>query len=375
VDGVGIGPGGGWVPDEPGHRSVVEGRLVLRVRPARVVRGVVLASDGTPLVGSRIWVFTDGGRTAPRAWAESGEEGAFELHLARSAREIEVVAMVPSGPPGSDVAAEGFVDVAEVPDPLVLRFEPGAVVEGRVVDERGDPVQGATIHAASADRVPLWDRVGETGADGRFRIGGLPRGATWVQAWPTRADLGTSDPTRVLAPTAEAQVTCPDAWPLQGRILAKDPSEFRVLWIRRAPHARERTPSALVQPGPDGTFVIQRATGGDTLLYAYRAAGDLYAWIERPRAQDGEILVRPVAGGRIAGRFVDGRGEGVRVTYAPEWSGPNRALEAAHDGTFTLPCLPPGRYDLRIQDDPAPPRLAPGGPFETGSHDLVIVVR
>jgi hypothetical protein len=55
------------------------------------------------------------------------------------------------------------------PAELALKENPKAVVEGRVVDVRGNPVAGLRVDAIPRAEIP-WSAPGQTGPDGRFRL-------------------------------------------------------------------------------------------------------------------------------------------------------------------------------------------------------------
>ncbi|MCK5943083.1 MAG: carboxypeptidase regulatory-like domain-containing protein, partial [Planctomycetes bacterium] len=106
------------------------------------------------------------------------------------------IALRDGGPKGLLVRAPGHgFEVATIPDdldvaePLVVELGPEAIVQGRVVDENGDPVVGVAVRAlpdgnasGSGGRISaFWPR---TDKDGRYRIRGLRPGAYDVQAYP-----------------------------------------------------------------------------------------------------------------------------------------------------------------------------------------------
>ncbi len=67
-------------------------------------------------------------------------------------------------------------------DDLVIRLELGGRLAGRVLGANGTPAAGARVQAASYDPRGARVRRAHSDADGRFEIGGLPRGQVQVLA-------------------------------------------------------------------------------------------------------------------------------------------------------------------------------------------------
>jgi protocatechuate 3,4-dioxygenase beta subunit len=182
----------------------------------RVLRGRVLDEAGAPVAGARVLVVHEElVRSRPQgspgiAETATASDGSFKFEqmvAGRVALALSAAGHAPLRKEGVELPQEGgVIDLGE----LVL--EPEAVVEGRVVDPEGAPVEGARVVARAAP-VPMTlrpssiDLIGDekpvaTGADGRFRIGGLP-GERMVRLEVQKEGFAAASIRGVRAPTEE----------------------------------------------------------------------------------------------------------------------------------------------------------------------------
>ncbi len=157
--------------------------IVVRLAHGARLRGRVVNDADEPLVEAEVSVFDESGVWRTRADAE----GRYELALPPGTRNVHVV---PRG--AVETGASAYVRTTRrrvVIDParptvLDVRLARGGAVAGRVVDAAGRPLPDVVVRASPSHR-HLKSRDGEyqssdvrhaiTGADGRFRIGGLFR--------------------------------------------------------------------------------------------------------------------------------------------------------------------------------------------------------
>ncbi|MEM7588235.1 MAG: carboxypeptidase-like regulatory domain-containing protein, partial [Acidobacteriota bacterium] len=169
----------GFVPLQIRLTPPIEDPVRLRMVRAVRVTGRLVNADGVPVLDGRVRIETGStSRTRPLAAA-----GGFELELppdtpARlvffSPATIELQTSIPASAPG------------EIRDLGDLKASPGLSVTGRLVSADAQPVTGARIWAprGGAERALLsWVQAdaieGYSGADGAFRLTGLPaRSAT-----------------------------------------------------------------------------------------------------------------------------------------------------------------------------------------------------
>jgi hypothetical protein len=102
--------------------------------------------------------------------------GRFRLDVAE-AGDLTVVAVASGFVPGTHVVAD--VSPGTTTPNIEIYLEPGAVVEGTVVDAAGQPVPDALIFAAPFDLPPPPDAAGHSGPDGGFRLDSLSL-TTWL---------------------------------------------------------------------------------------------------------------------------------------------------------------------------------------------------
>ncbi len=151
--------------------------LRLTLTRGATAAGRLTTGEGEPIAGGTVALRPDpgGGRlisSRGKAHREviAGADGRFEVHhlapgayqlTARAADRVpaRLTVEVPAGTPRVDVGT--------------VRLDPGAVLEGRVLDERGRPLAGAAVFLVGE---PGGQQPVETGADGAFRIADLEPG-------------------------------------------------------------------------------------------------------------------------------------------------------------------------------------------------------
>ena len=195
----------------PGHANKVlvttpaDERLVIELTTAETLRGEVWANRREAIDGAEITLVTESSTRRVR----SNKDGAF------------VIGDLAAGPARLRFRARGRVPVVkdvtiadrggrgETTIPRVELAEEG-VVEGVVVDERGDPIPGARV---AKDAVPTY--LPQTGglqgmaaadARGRFHLGELPEGSTTLEAYAPDVGRGRATGVRVIAGRTETGV-------------------------------------------------------------------------------------------------------------------------------------------------------------------------
>jgi RNA polymerase sigma factor (sigma-70 family) len=168
-------------PDEPEARPL--GRLPEwvnerpRTGPGRTFR-LQVVDDATgkpvPFANVRLWVAL---RTDD--WRTTDADGRLDILHSTGPADTRI---------GVDVWGDGFAmqrhnwgDHGEpIPDGDTVRLQPGEALSGRVTDEQGNPVPGATVYLWSHNykrKDPhelLFDLRATTGPDGRWRTAGAP---------------------------------------------------------------------------------------------------------------------------------------------------------------------------------------------------------
>jgi len=283
------------------------------------------------------------------------------------------------------VAADGYVSEGPLrqgaSDPsMTVRLERASAVEGRVVDERGVPVEAALVRAFGEGQVrgaslgatdslgvtsgpvpPIsagpsgglaYVRQAETGRDGRFRLGELRPGPyrlvashddfapTESELLPLRAEAAQDDIELVLRPGAE----------LAGRVVDErgDGLEGIPVELRSGAGGLPRMSVTAM----DGSFSF-RGVRGEVSVTALPY--DLPGVRETVAMGDDDLLTVELLVSStlytLRGRVVDERGFGVGgalVSVSSKSAGTHvrRSAKSDPDGTFSVPALPEPPFEL-----------------------------
>ena len=262
-----------WVA-EPRRGLTVEAGdqafVTLALTEGVTLSGIVVDStDGTPLREAEVAVAASTLETAPRR-ARTDDEGRFEV---RGLLET---------PHRVSAAREGFVPARDLEwepgRPLRIALDPGAVLAGVVIDEERRPIEGARIEvggdASDAQPIAMGPELAGAGALTASLEGSLP-GALEVVPGPV--------PT---IPAASEVVDALPSLPTAAGFYSDASGRFRVSGIAA------------------GRVQLVASRRG----YATSSTGRLF--LAPGQLREGVELVLPPSG-TLAGRVVDGRGDGV----------------------------------------------------------------
>ncbi|HWE38128.1 MAG TPA: carboxypeptidase-like regulatory domain-containing protein [Isosphaeraceae bacterium] len=204
--------------------------VAVEVKAARAVRveGVVRAKGaGTPIAGAQVNLFVVGRQGMPSYTTDA--EGRFHA-LALPGKASVHVSNVPDGYVSSLGLSRNAVEIAEGVDRLALEpfeVEPGATVAGTVVDDRGEPVAGATVRGdweySDQRGGVVWSTTATSDANGRFVLRGIVDGVD-VEVSARARDLATVGTVTAKAGSGRAvalKLGRADLFAVKGRVVGR----------------------------------------------------------------------------------------------------------------------------------------------------------
>jgi Carboxypeptidase regulatory-like domain/PDZ domain len=319
--------------------------------PVPVVHGRILGADGNPVNGATVRAIAPSPSYVVYADTRSDAAGGFSFaHLGSERVRLE-----------ADHDADGSVTSAELhviegQSTEVTLVLATASVRGTVVDSADHAVAGAVL---SVEGVP-WAVGGATSdADGAFRLGCVPDGATSLVALARGYETArVSLPRRDEPVELVVRVRLVAGSPVQGDVHDPDGHPVRARVV-----ACEGQPSeAGVTSAEDGTFELPPSTIGCGAVARHDEYGssDAVTLVEGRRA---ELSLR--AGGAIEGLVVDEKGAAVdSFTVGIEsfagaqgrgTRGPSPRKVDDPRGAFRIEKLAPGSYVLTAGTPSRPP--------------------
>ena len=298
-----------------------------------------------------------------------------------------------------------------------LRMQPGAAIEGRILNDAGDPAVNVQVSAVrmaydATGRKPTAVRQVRTDDLGRFRVHTLPPGEYFVDAAPdalavaTAAPMGANpsvlarnyfpgttrlDEARVVVVTAGQSVTNVDfgltrvaVASLRGQVLnaAGQPAKGASVRLQRVggPVGEVRGGG----PAGENTFIFQAVPPGEYwLMGTWRATPTADPEFSASRIVVGgesmpnltvQTAAVPALRGRIEGGTIPPGVQVIAYETSYEWPAPqlDRAFSwlasVAPDGTFAFPFLPGPRL-LRLVGVDVPPAITKIRVMETDVTD------
>lgn len=340
------------------------GGVEVVLAPAGVLAGTVVDERGEGVADVRIEA-----RSERDPWPTivfTDASGAFSI----PATGDTVVRAVPMDRAPSEVR---LAVASGVRRDTTLTLDPaGLVLSGRVVDERGFPIESAQLRIEALRPGSPILRTAFSREDGTFELASVPSPPLRITVEHGSYAMGTSlDVTSLaeteihLEPALHASGAITDAWsgePIPGA---------RVFLVSDAlpPVVRETTAR------DDGGFALPRLRAGS---YAMRIEAPGYVSVEREivahASRGGEVELEPVAldpGQRVEGDVVDRLGSVVENALVRI-----EGLPAAHtdaQGHFAIACVPEGDVAIEITHESAG-TIALARRLSRGRDDLGVVV-
>lgn len=333
------------------------------------IRGRALVA-GRPVAGVTVAVLPfEDGHTVARREARREEPKPLATALTRADGAFGVAMSAPTG----TTVRVGFSGAGTTP--VVLRrlvegsgedlgeiqLTKAVVLAGRVADERGGPVVGATLtlHSgrgrgsplrqsdpgSAADAVP---QTSTSGADGRFRFEAAADEENTLRVeMPAFATLTRSG---VRSGAVTRPLTLATGQLLRGTVTLAD---------KRTPAGgalvrfEGRTTTRWVEARPDGTFVIESAPRESGALVAEAGVRGRGTLVLAAAAGAEPVVIALLPTASLSGRVVDADAKplrGVRLALRDESRG-SFVTRSGADGRYALTGLSPGRYRLGVEDD------------------------
>lgn len=312
---------------------------VLTLRPGAILSGWTRTSEGEPVADVEVTLAT--------ARTESDDEGRYRL------------TGLPLGPDLLEAwhpifgRTSGEVEIRAGEEPFDIEFEAVVEVEGRVVDPRGEAIEGADVRLSAEGWRDL--RILEAKSDprGRFEFPQVARGPYSVHL--TKAGFVAAEPAEgVEVGAGGVENLLLEMWPeaeVRGHLLNLEPAELAGASIQARRGELHRTGRVAF----DGRYVVEGLSPGDWLLVANTSRGERQANKLVQVAPGADLVgkdIRFEAGLQVKGT-VTARGqplEGAILSLRGLDLTAERQIWTDHDGRFGLRDLEPGRYLLAISD-------------------------
>jgi protocatechuate 3,4-dioxygenase beta subunit len=317
--------------------------ITLRLSPAGSVEGTVLDAEGHGVAGARITVAAaagDGSQPGAVANGTSDETGAFHLE---------------GLPPGPARLAAEHPDYRRAERPIQLQpganrvrvtLEEGLSIAGRVADERGAAVAGATVRATGGEGQ---ERPAVSAADGSFRISGLSAGRQRLEARAEGFSPGGGDVELEASAIEGLEIRLQRGVVLRGRLRGLAPRELADAEVGAwSPSLGSRSGSV----DPTGGFQIGGVEPGEWRVLALAAHGRRQASASVSVAPGAEVPLDLDFGQgvTIAGRVLGGGVPlpNVEVSLVAVDGSTGGATQTDGQGAFAFTGLAPGLYDLTL---------------------------
>ena len=339
--------------------------------PGVAFEGQVVDGSGQPIAGVEIRVSEPSRMPLPPALLHmmaaqlevasiSGADGRFAVHDRREGERLDL-----------SVAGEGYVPAAVagvvVPpaEPIRVVLRPFSRVSGQVVDERGEPIVGASVRArpegqagSGGGRFAGFNRA-VSDQEGRFEVTDVEPGPLTLEATaegfqPARLSsldvpMGEelSEVELVMRPGTEIRGTVRDA--------AGEAVAGVMVTVSEAGGTRRGGVSG--ETDGDGRYQVSGVGSGLRTVSA-RGEGSARASKNVEVETDALTVDLQFSGGvEVAGRVVDSGGVPVaeaRVSLSPEsgtlrWRRESVQAFSSRDGSFTAGDVPPGTYRLQAE--------------------------
>ena len=343
-------------PNTIAEADFLAGRALMRLQRGLVMAGIVADEHGTPIAGAKVtqnWYYRD-----PERYQMTDAIGSFRFE---NGRPTEISLTVQAA--GYAPVVTSIVMKADA-DQLRFVLPAGKQLIGRVVDENGKGISGASIEAASprADSTVLFEWRTKTDAEGRFAWDAAPEILTYAVSASgfeglrqVKLSAGADEQiVRLTKKTSTASVR------ILGQLMDAEtrqplsPGSVQI-WQTSKDYSSSTTRPETV--GPDGKFRLKTSSG--TLSYVLEAQADGY-WPKRLTNQvrgDGEIWLdialakAPAIGGTIftpaggpaagATLVICGRYQRAQMTRPGKFNvGPGASTTGAladESGSFHLP--------------------------------------
>lgn len=338
------------VPDVEEHFTRPASRIVPRGEPAperllvhalpidaRIV-GRVVDPEGRPIGRATVYCFSEE--------ATADADGRYSLRAATSEGEMQVWAYAP-GYSQSEVKV--MVWHPGQNRAVDLRLLPGMILHGRVVDERGEPVAGATVARSR------WKGVRtSTDEEGRFELGSLRSLDVVVEK---EGYVSSSFQFDEEERDVEVEIELPRGAVVTGRVTREDDTPLAGVWLCLG-SSPSSTESVDAYSDAEGSFAFSCVPSGTRKLWAMRHGLERARLeIDVPRSggrlDDLDVVLRQ--GHFLAGRVVDESGDPmpwVRITIRGGRTNPGGDVAEPRctgpDGSFRIEGLPERDLQLRF---------------------------
>ncbi|HEU4395929.1 MAG TPA: carboxypeptidase regulatory-like domain-containing protein, partial [Planctomycetota bacterium] len=276
--------------------------------------------------------------------------------------------------PGAAEATSAAVELAagEAKEGVDLVLGEEKAIAGRVVNEAGEPVVGARISAAKATNQNIyWGGGGQgtvaavTGADGAFTIGGTGDSSYKVTASAPGLSL---ESVTVKGGARDVLLTLKAGGTISGLVVDESTGEpIAELTVHAQPMVYTQDSmhmQSTARTGKDGRFTLRDLKPVDWNVTAGQSWGSEGEHVPKtvPNVKVGtaDLRVAVARGVAISGSLVDGDGKPVSGQFGINAVGVDaegdqdgsrqRWTQTDGDGTFRIPGLKPGNYDLQVNN-------------------------
>ena len=325
-------------------------------RPEVNVQGRVTDEAGRRVEGAKIRVWFQGTSILDEV---SGKDGSFRIRL-RAGPAPWMYSIRVSHPALATEIAELRIDRGGA---IVRNFRlaPENVIRGRVADLKGMPVPGVTVHALRNVDDPIDSGEAQTTADGSFALGGLD-----AKRYVLRASkfgwLPETLKAPVTAPAARVAFRMIRTGVIKGRVVDADgegQSNATVVALLSGGLGITGSP-VIWSVDTNGEFAQDRFQRGTYYIWARHGEMMLYP-PEKIEITDEELeaeleLKLTHRGARVRGRIaqrggglLDPEARAVLLGRSPLALPRKAPGDIDRDGTFVVPALLPGRYEISIR--------------------------
>ena len=329
---------------------------------ASSISGIVLGPGGQPLRGAQVrpnlgqtnnFSWGDNRIFDPlqRAVAETDEEGrftieglhAFPLYVLRATHPDHASAMSPAIAVGPRTSVEG----------VEITLGRAGELRGRVADEKGNPLRGASVSVFLSQGGPslMYDTEGnpnaDTGADGKFEIRRLAGGSYTVRATSKDREAAVRQDVEVVPgkPGEELEITLGPGVSLSGKVSDESGAPIAGARLQHWGMGNIQATS-----GPDGLFEMKGLTAGPMDIHVSKSgygqaqlqttAPGKDVEIRMDRAAKVSGTVRTKSGEPVAGADVSSIGRGPNMRYG------GNSARTSPTGTYEIE-VPKGTWVIR----------------------------